>query len=341
MTTVRTVDPHDDAAFHAWYDAYTVGFEAGRIDPGGWTYAEAAAVYRQPSASFTMTAFAAYDEAEQCVGGAWGGLPQKENLQRLELNICVPPEHRRQGVGTALLTSLIEFARQNGRNNLLGGIHIPVGETDWPGVAFFTRHGFTFGITEVRRQQPLPVPAERLDALAAKAKERSADYAIVSWEGRCPDEYAEQYARLKALLDTEAPSGEIEFEVADWDVSRLRDDEDAVERQGRTMFATIAVAKDGTVAAHTQAVVSKHDPSRASQWDTLVLPAYRGHRLGLAVKVANLRALQAAHPETTRMDTWNAEENGPMVAVNEELGYRIMEYNQGWQRTLDHGVGTP
>jgi hypothetical protein len=41
MTTVRPVDPHDGAAFRTWYDTYTVGFEAGRTDPGGWTYPEA------------------------------------------------------------------------------------------------------------------------------------------------------------------------------------------------------------------------------------------------------------------------------------------------------------
>ena len=334
MTTVRRVDPHDDEAFRTWYDTYTVGFEAGRTDPGGWTSPEAAAVYRHPSVSFPMAPFAAYDDADRCVGGAWAGLPQRENLQRMELNICVPPEQRRKGIGTALLTALIEFAQQNGRNNLVGGVHIPVGVTDWPGVAFFTQHGFTHGITEVRRRQLLPVPTDRLDALAAKAKERSTDYKIVSWEGPCPNEYAEQYAHLKALLDTEAPSGEIEFDVAEWDVERLREDEANLERQGRTLYATIAIAPDGTVAAHTQAVVTKHDPSRGSQWDTLVLTEHRGHRLGLALKVANLRALQAAHPEVTRIDTWNAEENGPMVAVNEELGYRIFEYNQGWQRTL-------
>jgi len=81
-------------------------------------------------------------------------------------------------------------------------------------------------------------------------------------------------------------------------------------------------------------VVPSAERGRAYQWDTLVLPEHRGHRLGLALKVANLRALQAEHPEVTRITTWNAEQNGPMVAVNVELGFEIVERLQEWQGSL-------
>jgi GNAT superfamily N-acetyltransferase len=334
MTTVRAVDPHDDAAFRAWYDALAAGVEADRPDPTGWTYPEIAVAYRYPDPSIRRTPFAAYDEAGRCVGAAFAALPQKENLQRVNLNIGVPPEHRRRGIGSALLAGLIEHSRVNGRTTLLGGVDVPAGVEDWPGLTFARNHGFERAHLEVRRQQPLPAPTERLDALEAKAAERAADYGIVSWNGACPDEYAEQYAKLKALLDTEAPTGDVVWDEPDWDVQRLRDEEEVAALQGRTLFSSIAIGSDGTIAAHTQAAVTKHDPTRAYQWDTLVLPEHRGHRLGLAVKVANIRALQAAHPEVTRIDTWNAEVNGPMVAVNEELGYRIVEYTHEYQRTL-------
>ena len=334
MTTVRSVDPHDDAAFRAWYDALAAGVEADRADPTGWTYPEITVAYRHPDPSIRRTPFAAYDEAGRCVGAAFASLPQKENLQRANLNIGVPPEQRRKGIGSELLAALIAHSQADGRTTLLSGVDVPVGADNWPGLAFATKHGFKLALMEVRRQQPLPAPTERLDALAAKAAERSTDYRIVSWNGACPDEFAEQYAKLKALLDTEAPAGDVVWDVPDWDVQRLRDEEEVAALQGRTLYSSIAIAPDGTVAAHTQAAVTKHDPTRAYQWDTLVLPEHRGHRLGLAVKVANVRALQTDNPGVTRMDTWNAEVNGPMVAVNEELGYRIMEYSHEYQRIL-------
>jgi hypothetical protein len=69
------------------------------------------------------------------------------------------------------------------------------------------------------------------------------------------------------------------------------------------------------------------------QSGTLVLPAHRGHRLGLAIKVANLRQLQAAIDDTPRLlHTFNAGVNAPMLAVNAQLGFRPVEVEEEWQR---------
>lgn len=59
---------------------------------------------------------------------------------------------------------------------------------------------------------------------------------------------------------------------------------------------------------------------------------HRGHRLGMLVKVANLRQVVAREPQRTRVMTWNAEENRPMLAVNEAIGFRAVGYEAGWQR---------
>jgi len=77
--------------------------------------------------------------------------------------------------------------------------------------------------------------------------------------------------------------------------------------------------------------VPAYDPGVVYQWDTLVLPAHRGHRLGLALKVANLRTVQDAHPERTDVRTFNADANTYMVAVNEAIGFTAVEYVGEWQ----------
>jgi hypothetical protein len=46
-----------------------------------------------------------------------------------------------------------------------------------------------------------------------------------------------------------------------------------------------------------------HESERAYQWGTSVRPDHRGHRLGLAVKAANLRLLQETHPQVTTVVT--------------------------------------
>ena len=47
-----------------------------------------------------------------------------------------------------------------------------------------------------------------------------------------------------------------------------------------------------------------------------------------------LRWLREDQPQVVSIDTWNAESNDHMIAVNEQLGYRVMGRGLEWQRTL-------
>jgi RimJ/RimL family protein N-acetyltransferase len=52
------------------------------------------------------------------------------------------------------------------------------------------------------------------------------------------------------------------------------------------------------------------------------------------MKIANLRLLQAERPEISRVITYNAEVNGPMIAVNETLGFRAVECLGEFQKRI-------
>ncbi len=62
---------------------------------------------------------------------------------------------------------------------------------------------------------------------------------------------------------------------------------------------------------------------------------HRGHRLGAAVKVANLRALQRERPDVTVVQTENAETNAFMVSINERLGFEVVAVSPSFARTLE------
>jgi hypothetical protein len=65
---------------------------------------------------------------------------------------------------------------------------------------------------------------------------------------------------------------------------------------------------------------------------TGVVREHRGHRLGLLVKVAMAEWLRTAEPQLERIQTWNAQSNRYMIAVNEALGYTILGLPANWWR---------
>ena len=88
-------------------------------------------------------------------------------------------------------------------------------------------------------------------------------------------------------------------------------------------------------------MVCVHDlrPTIAAQEDTSVLRAHRGHRLGLRMKLAMLDWLREERPDVDAVDTWNAPDNAPMIAINEALGCRKVAEAVRFRKVRPSGTG--
>lgn len=330
---ISRVDIHSDAELAAWHAAMEAGARHGRVDPPIWTLPEMKVDFRQsdPGKAWQHEVYAAKVGGE-VVGTAMIELPMQDNLNYAELSVTVPPRHRNRGVGSALHVHAMQRIAELGRHSVSGGVNQPIGAARVPGAAFAEKHGFTLRNVELWRRLELPVDAALLDELSARGSADEGGYRLRTWRDACPDDLAEQYAHLKAMLSVDAPLGELNYEKEHWDAARLRAEESASRQQGRVMLTAAAIAPDGSLAGHTQIAVPAHDKPRAYQWDTLVLRTHRGHKLGWALKIANLRILQQEFPDRTRVETWNAEQNDAMNAVNDALGFYSLERSEEWQR---------
>jgi RimJ/RimL family protein N-acetyltransferase len=191
-------------------------------------------------------------------------------------------------------------------------------------------------LSRLRRELDLTTVDERgLEKLVnAKIDEHDSGYEIVTWVDRAPEHLVEGVAHLVGRMSTDTPRGDLSWESEVWDTSRWREKEDDAFHSGRGRVAAGAVDRNGDLVAFTDIGVWKQEPGVAEQWNTIVEPDHRGHRLGLALKFANLRHLRREVPGALRLETWNANENTRMIAINELLGFRIVERVDEFQLTL-------
>ncbi|MEO3779097.1 GNAT family N-acetyltransferase [Micromonospora sp. B11E3] len=266
-------------------------------------------------------------------------LPQLDNTENASLDLAVHPAHRRRGVGRALLGHCVRLLRERGRKRVFAPAvsALPGGpERGGAGGAFAAATGALPALAEVRRRlDPTRLDRAALDDLLADARSRAAGYRVVRWYGHTPAEYAADVAYLDGRLMADVPLGDLEWEPENIDVERLRGTERALDVRGRRRYHQGAVhVASGRLVAWTLLDVGPSTPWHAFQQITIVDPDHRGHRLGLLVKIENLRHLLAHEPELRAVDTFNAAANAHMISINERLGFRPVDGWTDWQLTI-------
>ena len=265
------------------------------------------------------------------------------------------PEHRRKGIGSALYEVVERVALEAGAPVLkvnvphvatAGGARVasPTGFGDlWAdddGVRFLRSHDYA--LEQISRISLLDTAglAERMHPLREAAVQAAGDdYRVVSWVGATPERWTGDLAELRTRMSTDAPSAGLVMTVDEWDVDRVREHDARVAESGRTMLTSAAEhVPTGSLVAFSELILSEGKPL-ATQEDTLVLRDHRGHRLGMLVKIAAADLLLEHAPERKAIVTWNAEENRPMLDVNEAMGFRAIGYEGAWQKRVPSTSG--
>lgn len=324
------VDAAEFARFHALRD------DVRRHDqefPAGLGMTEARVLFTRHDADLRVEGLVAVD-GDTWLGMAWLDWWLQENTHLVEVEIAVHPDCRRRGAGSFLLEAAASRAKAAGRTMLSTTILGDFETGESAGTAFAAERGFELKHTEYHQVFELPMADAQLDELEARIAGQHDEYKVLQWREHTPDEWVEQFADALSVMGEEVPVGELDHEPMRWTPERLRQAEERRLEQGRFCHTTAAIAPDGTLAAYTQMGGATGNPERLYQWDTLVRPGHRGRRLGMGVKIPNLRSLQAELDHPAVLHTWNAVSNGPMIAVNKHLGFRPVAQRTNWEKTV-------
>jgi GNAT superfamily N-acetyltransferase len=316
---IEALDPTDFAEFREFYSVYARANQDS-VNPDG---SKESPLYmpwlaEELEIAFLSDEYTRFDpifvrREQNIVAVAFAELPQRDNFDTAYLEVWVPPELRRQGLGSALLARLEMRCGEDSRTRFMSETVRPLNEDSSAGVQFLYEQGFGFDTSLAQNQLTLPCQVEE-PGLAH-------GFRLESWRGLPPNRWIDRYAQLRAALNSEAPSGEVQLNDEYWDASRLKHEHDQWKRQKRIAQTVVAIDAEENLVGHTQLVFSSLSPI-VYQWDTLVVPAARGNGLGLALKREAMRAAADLCEDKRFIVTWNDSKNTHMLDINKRLGYR-------------------
>ena len=264
--------------------------------------------------------------------------------------IALRKAHWSRGIGSAVLKFVEDHARTAGVRRLIcwnehrgddasGELASPTGFGSVPNdhaARFLQRHGFR--LEQVERASELrwdDTTSAHLASLQEDAQAHADGYRVVQWMLPTPAEHIDGYAWLKSRMSTDVPDAELGMPVERWDAERVRRHDARYAARGARVLVTAAQhAATGELCAFNELAIVGADTAKTDQEDTLVLSDHRGRRLGMLVKTAGLRTWHDRYPQSTRVVTYNAEENRPMLSINEAIGFTPIAYEGAWRKDL-------
>jgi mycothiol synthase len=256
----------------------------------------------------------------------------EDNQHLIDTSIRVRADHRRQGLGRALLARMIEAAEGGGRTTMVlrSTDRVPAGE------AFARRIGAKLGLTQgMNRLVLAEADRELVRRWVDEGPRRAPGYSLVAIDGPYRDDLIEQIIDLSTVMNT-APREDLDQEDEIPTVEQAREME-AAHAQVHLERWYLAALHDasGQLVGWTEVGWVPDTPETVWQWGTGVRPEHRGHALGKWLKAVMLQRVLDERAGIIDIRTTNAESNDAMLGINHELGFRKLYTNLYWQVTVD------
>jgi mycothiol synthase len=305
----------DDRTLVAWHDLHRVLEleEAPGDEPVGLEQLLLEACHPRPE--LDATRFLVLDERGLAL--AWASLEVEDTEDNRHLAYVeggVRPDARRRGLATMLLHRCAEVAAQKGRTKLfLSAVEGSAGD------GFLASTGADY-VYLARLSRCLVADIDRAE-MERWAQPRPG-YSILTWSSPTPEHHLQGYVDVLHVMNT-APLQDLDYEDEVITADLLRGRERALaDHKGTNWVAVARHEATGAFVGLSELHFDGFRAARVEQWNTGVAPAHRGHGLGRTLKAINALRLLDERPAARFIDTQNQDQNGPMLAINDAMGFR-------------------
>lgn len=170
-------------------------------------------------------------------------------------------------------------------------------------------------------------------------EKRNPDTKLVKFT-RVPDDLLAKYTKFYTYVFNLQPKGADDWEFTQTPESR-REEEALFNAQNMIWYSIISQKEDGRISGMTEMLFTPEMPHRALQELTAVDLTFRGNGLGKWLKAVMLEDILELHPEIKYIITGNADENAPMLAINQQMGFQRYRAAQFYQATRDQVTNHP
>lgn len=284
--------------------------------------------FRTTSTLHQRRDFVAFAE-DRLVGRAtFGRNLSGSNAHIREVDLAVHPEHRRRGLGHALLAA--------GLGEIVQG--------DARLIEWFTTSRVPAGEAVSTHLGAKPGLRMRVSQLDLGAVDRAL---MQTWGSRIPDGY-----RLEWIVDAipdrlleqaleafrainRMPLEDLDMEPWKFTEEIVRDWERTRKMRGQTSWLILAIENaTGEAAGFTDVVFDVRYPHQIHQGGTAVDPKHQGRDLGKCMKATMVNKIIADLPTARFIRTENAGTNAPMLAINVNMGFAPAWEETIWQMPL-------
>lgn len=253
-----------------------------------------------------------------------------ENLQNGFGWIHVHPDHRGRGFARELATPMFDHLEKDGRARFATATKL-----DTPIADRLEALGLKAALQDKRSRLSIAdLDIDLMRVWAKRAQERASQYELRYYPMPIPESIIDAFCEMYSIMNT-APMEDYEQDDETLTPEMWREAEQSVLGEQSRVHNLIAVHRPtGDFAGFTQIKTQDLQPDLAWQWNTGVHPDHRNKGLGRWLKADMIQRIVTEYPAVTRVDTYNAGSNEPMLNINIAMGFEPILLTTIWQGEL-------